>query len=369
MKTKLLNKSDIEAIILRLGIDQVLDKLVDSLEDNFTRLGSATPLIPARTGIQYQSPELGLIEWMPASVNEGTATLKLVAYHPTNPLKRRLPTVISSICVFDTDSGHLKGLLDGTFLTALRTGAMSAVATRHLASPSSRTLGIIGCGAQAVTQAHALSRHFDIDSILAYDVDPVALRTLAERISFTGIPVTCMSENDLSTLLQESDILCTCTSEDPGSGPLFPDFKNKPWLHINAVGSDFPSKIELPLDLLKRSYIVPDFLDQAMNEGECQQLPKEEIGLELRELLKQDASTPKSKTSQLTVFDSTGHAFADYVTGQFFLEQAQLLGLGTDVELECIPTDPKDPYSFLSGNARLAALPANYAKNIVQPTE
>lgn len=369
MRTKLLNKTDIEAIILRLGIDQVLDSLVSSLEESFTRLGSSTPLIPPRTGIQYKSPDLGLIEWMPASINEGTASLKLVAYHPTNPLKRHLPTVISSICVFDTDSGHLKGLLDGTFLTALRTGAMSAVASRKLASPNSRTLGIIGCGAQAVTQTHALSRHFEIDTILAYDVDPVALRTLKQRISFTGITVKAFSSNELTTLLEQSDILCTCTSEDPGSGPLFKDFKNKPYLHINAVGSDFPDKIELPIELLKRSYIVADFLDQAMNEGECQQLPREQIGAELAELLKQEQETQKPRTSELTVFDSTGHAFADYVTGQFFLEQAELLGLGTDVELECIPADPKDPYSFLSDSAKRSVLPSTPIQKIVHQTE
>ncbi len=67
----------------------------------------------------------------------------------------------------------------------------------------------------------------------------------------------------------EADIICTATSADSGQGPIFEDLALQPWVHINAVGSDFRGKVELPLSLLKRSFVCPDLRIQAMQEGEC----------------------------------------------------------------------------------------------------
>ncbi len=353
MTTKLLSTSDIEAIIVRIGIDTLLDELIEHLEIGFSALEATGTLIPVRTGIHYTDPKLGLIEWMPASIGEGLATLKLVGYHPSNPQDRNLPTVISSICVFETTSGHLKGLIDGTFLTALRTGAMSALATKVMANPKSKTLGIIGCGAQAVTQVHALSRVMSFNEILAFDTDPETLDNFSDRISFTGINVRKIEKQNIKQLLEKSDILCTCTSEDPGKGPLFENFRNKESLHINAIGADFPGKYELPFQLLKRAFVCPDFHDQAIVEGECQQLELEQISDELATLLKKPQIFNQLQR-ELTVFDSTGHAFSDYITSLLFLKYAERFSLGTDIALECIPKDPKDPYSFLS-NATISS--------------
>lgn len=352
MTSKFLSTSDIESIILRIGIDLFLDALIEHLETGFAALGTTGVLIPPRSGIHYTDPKLGLIEWMPASIGKGLATLKLVGYHPSNPQDQNLPTVISSICVFETTSGHLKGLLDGTFLTALRTGAMSALATKMMGNPQSKKLGIIGCGAQAVTQVHALSRVMDFDEILAFDTDQKTLDSFSDRIAFTGLSVRRFEKQTIEQLLEQSDVLCTCTSEEPGTGPLFGDFRNKKALHINAVGSDFPEKYELPVGLLERAFVAPDFYNQAIVEGECQQLKPEQIAPELGTLLNQPEIFERLQ-GELSVFDSTGHAFSDYVTSLLFLHYAEQFSLGTDIALECIPRDPKDPYSFLSPAAIL----------------
>lgn len=348
MKTKLIKPSDFEAIILRIGWDALLDRLIDDLADAFRNLDTQNVDIPTRAGISYANPDLGLLEWMPANGGCGQASLKIVGYHPTNPLARKLPTILSSICMFDTDTGHLQAMLDGTFPTALRTGAMSAIATRALCSPyGDLTLGLIGTGAQAVTQCHAISRLLPISKIVCYDHDEICLQSFSERLSFLDIPIETKSKPSLLDLLETSDILCTCSSESPGKGPLFADFSNKAGLHINAVGSDFPGKFELPIELLKRSSVFPDFLEQALVEGECQQLDASDITADLAGVLRSPALYQKLQ-SQLTVFDSTGHAYADYITAKLFLSIAQEMDLGIDVEIECMPTDPKDPYSFLS---------------------
>jgi ornithine cyclodeaminase/alanine dehydrogenase-like protein (mu-crystallin family) len=352
MHTKLIARSDMETILSRVGLDALMDQLIDRLREGFSTADLAHAQIPARSGLHYHSPDLGLIEWMPANLKQGKASLKIVGYHPTNPSKRSLPTILSTLSVYDTRSGHLLGLLDGTLPTALRTGAMSAIATELLGPPrDGLVLGIVGCGAQAVTQCHALSRLLPIARIVAHDRNPQAAESLSQRTSFLSIPIEPVAHGQLTELLEASDLLCTCTSEDPGRGPLFPDFANRPGLHINAVGCDFPEKFELPVELLRRSYVCPDFREQALIEGECQQLQPAEIGDDLATLLR-DPEAARAQRERLTVFDSTGHAYADYLSALLFLDYAGEMELGTDIGLECIPADPLDPYSFLNPSAR-----------------
>jgi ornithine cyclodeaminase/alanine dehydrogenase-like protein (mu-crystallin family) len=298
-----------------------------------------------------------LLEWMPAHFGAEGTTVKVVAYHPSNPARRGIPSVISTICRFETGSGHLVGLVDGTFLTAVRTGAASAVASRILAMERSRTLGVIGCGAQAVTQAHALSRAFPLERILAHDIDDGAARSLPHRVRFLDVPVEIVPRASLPSLLEASDILCTCTSAAPGTGPVFADFSNRPHLHVNAVGSDFRGKIELPVSLLRRARVCPDFYDQAVCEGECQQLEPAEIGPDFTTLVQNAAEYERTRAS-LTVFDSTGWALEDHVTASMMFEWARELGVGRRVAFECLPPNPKDPYSLLqtTGHAVAASL-------------
>lgn len=140
-----------------------------------------------------------------------------------------------------------------------------------------------------------------------------------------------------------ADILCTATSVDIGQGPVIDDVDTKPWLHINAVGSDFPGKVELPQTLLNRSIICPDFLEQAVNEGECQQLERHAIGPTLYELV-QHHGDYRDLREQLTVFDSTGWAIEDQVAMDMLMDYATELGLGQKIQLESVTTDPRNPY-------------------------
>ena len=342
----LLNAKDVATIVDRIGRDVVMDGLIDRLADTIRELRTQEFQAPERSGFSYDQPAWGLLEWMPAYFQNDGATVKLVGSHPSNPESRNLPSVLSTICVFDTSSGGLKGLVDGTLLTALRTGAASAVASRVLGHPDSTTLGIFGCGAQSVTQAQALCRVFPIERILAYDIDPHTTAALGDRLAFTGLPVEPFSAAGREEMLEQCDILCTCTSAEPGTGPVLPDFTPRDHLHINAVGSDFADKFEVPVDLLRKGLVCPDFRGQAMIEGECQQLSEDEIGPDFCGLL-EDEGSYRSHRDSLTVFDSTGWAVEDHVAASFIIELARELGVGQDVSLGNIAPDPKDPYSML----------------------
>jgi ornithine cyclodeaminase/alanine dehydrogenase-like protein (mu-crystallin family) len=241
----------------------------------------------------------------------------------------------------------------------MRTGAASAVASRILALPESRTLGVIGCGTQAVTQVHGLSRAFGIDKVLAYDIRDEVAATFAERTRFLDAPVTIVDRGSLADLVARADILCTCTSVAPGAGPVCPDVDGLPHLHVNAVGSDFPGKLELPIAVLRRSLVCPDFREQAVVEGECQQLEEAAIGPDLVALVQHADFYARARSSP-TVFDSTGWALEDHVVAVMVFEYARELGLGHSITLECLPADPLDPYSLVASPALAAAvLPAS----------
>jgi ornithine cyclodeaminase/alanine dehydrogenase-like protein (mu-crystallin family) len=348
----LLDAPAVRTIVKRIGHDALMDRFITRLRRAIAEYDPTIAQVPARSGVHYQRPEWGLLEWMPAYFGTEGTTVKLVGYHPSNPERRGLPTVISTVCVFSTESGHLSGLVDGTLLTTLRTGAASTVASEILAIPESAVLGVIGCGAQAVTQVHGLSRQFPLQRVLAYDIDPAVSRTFRDRLRFLDVPIEAVPRERLAELVASADILSTCTSAAPGEGPVFADGPHKPHLHVNAVGSDFHGKFEIPIALLRRSLVCPDFYDQAVLEGECQQLEPGEIGPDFRTLV-QRAPEYASAQREVTVFDSTGWALEDHVGAMILFECAAEFGVGRSVELECLPADPKDPYSLLDASDAL----------------
>ena len=187
MKTIIFSTDDICRIVQHVGLDPLMDELIDRLMEAFKGFDATNTISPTRAGFHYEQPNLGLIEWMPVMQVGATAVVKIVGYHPHNPTSNRLPTILSTVSAYDTATGHLIGLADATFLTALRTGAASAVASRLMAWPQSQVVGLIGCGAQAVAQLHALSRVFEVEKVFCYDTDPEVSSTFVERASFLGL--------------------------------------------------------------------------------------------------------------------------------------------------------------------------------------
>ena len=341
--TVVVTRDHIATIVNAIGLDALMDEMIARLTDAIEDYDENRTHVRARDGFHYQEPDVGLLEWMPVMHTAQATTIKVVGYHPSNPTKRSLPTILSTISVFDTATGHLTGLADGTFLTALRTGAASAIASRVLARPESSVLGLIGCGAQSVTQLHAMVRTFPITQVLVNDADERNVDTFVHRTAEILPDAVEVKPAPIELLVESSDIICTSTSIGIDEGPLFEDIDTRPWLHINAVGSDFPGKVELPLALLRRSLVVPDVLEQAVKEGECQQLTRAEIGPGLAEIIAEPERYADA-TESLTVFDSTGWALGDQVAMQLLLDRAEALGVGLVMNLEDIGEDPLDPY-------------------------
>ena len=346
MKTRILTAPDVRAIVHTVGLNALMDETIARLTRAFVQFEPDEVVVPLRDGFRYESPQTGLLEWMPVMRVGEHAHIKVVGYHPDNAARHDLPTILSTLTMYGLQDGHLMGLMDATFITALRTGAASAVASRALASPQSSILGLIGCGAQAVTQLHALSRVFQLTDVFVYDTDPAAASTFEQRIGCLELDYINIHVTRPEDFLNQVDILCTATSVGAGAGPVFRDCELKPHIHINAVGSDFPGKTELPRSLLERSLVCPDFEAQALRDGECQQLNATQIGPDLPALLK-GHSNLISERQRTTIFDSTGWALEDMVCMEMFMQFAASFGIGRFLELESVSTDCRNPYQFL----------------------
>jgi len=349
--TLLLSACDVNLIMNTYGMNRLMDDLIFRLIKEFENFNANDTIIPIRSGFNYVSETPGLVEWMPVFRKDEEVVIKVVGYHPRNPKKFNLPTILSTISSYDTKTGHLKGLVDGVLLTALRTGAASAIAAKYLAHPKSSVLGLLGCGAQSITQLHAISRLFPIKKVLVYDTDSEAINSFNKRVEVLDLDIEIISSTT-ADVIAESDIVSTATSIEVGEGPLFKNYITKPHLHINAIGSDFPGKIELPINLLKESFVCPDFTKQAKIEGECQQLTDKEIDSDLFEVI-QNYDNYKHLQKKLTVFDSTGLALEDKVVMGLFLDLAHEFEIGTDVSLENISNDVKNPYHFLYNSVKI----------------
>jgi ornithine cyclodeaminase/alanine dehydrogenase-like protein (mu-crystallin family) len=344
MKTLLLRAEDLSALLATLGPDEVMDRMIEALRRRFTDHDPELQESRARDGFRYDKPAHGLVEWMPTHEVGGPVVVKMVGYHPTNPLQRNIPSVIATSSMWDTETGHLVAIADATLLTALRTGAASGLATDLLATPGPITLGVVGLGAQAVTQVHAISRVRELTSIIGIDTEPEISASFSSRVGFLDVPVEIASADRAATIAGEVDVLCTCTSADIGAPPVVGDTELRPWLHINAVGADFPGKLDLPASMVQRALVIPDTLEQCLVEGECQQIGDGRIGPELAEVTK-SAEEFAGRRGDFTIFDSTGWAVEDDIALRLAVELCEQHGLGTSIELERIPVDPFDPYA------------------------
>ena len=352
-KTLILSSQDVQKIMIEYTPNVIMKTLIDDLISVIQTYSSKKTIIPPRFGFNYETPNTGLVEWMPLYDVNKNVTIKVVGYHPSNPIIHNLPTILSTITAYDTASGHLLGIVDGVLLTALRTGAASAIASKYLAHPDSKTLGLIGCGAQSITQLHALSMFFDFDKVLIFDTDVQSMFSFEDRGQALNLKSHIQISN-IEEIVKSSDIICTATSIGVGEGPLFDGIETLPHVHINAVGSDFPSKTELPLSLLNKSFICPDFKAQALVEGECQQLSENDINATLTEVV-QNPIQFSNIQNQRSVFDSTGWALEDRVIFELFMNWANELNLGRLIEIEQVSNDVKNPYHFLNKNITLVS--------------
>lgn len=322
-------------ILTREDVIQVLtmkDCMV-VVEKAFIELVNGTADLPLR--IPIKSPD-GLSLYMPAYLRDMKAlACKVVAVYKDNPTRFNLPTTIGKVMLQNPETGEVICIMDGGYLTSVRTGAASGVATKYLANEGhGLTVGVFGAGVQAKTQLWAVAEARSLKLALVYDKEMDIARKFAREMSEKlGFEVH-LSNSVRETV--ETDIIITATSS---STPLFDGSYVKPGTHINGIGSHTPNARELDTEIVKRSKFIGDSREACFKEAGDIMIPLQERSIteahfhaELGEIIT-GRKPGRLTTDEITLFKSNGLAIQDAATAKLVYDKAKELGVGKEIEL------------------------------------
>lgn len=346
IQTRFLSPTDVATILQRQGMAVSLRGMLDAIHADYLRWQDFEK--NARLGCHS---DVGVIELMPIA-DANTYTFKYVNGHPGNgPLG--LSTVMAFGVIARRDTGVPEFLSELTLTTAVRTAAMSALAARALARPDSRSMALIGNGAQSEFQALAFHHLLGIDDIRLFDTDPHATDKLVANLRGTGIRL--MRCDSVAQAVRRADIVTTVTADKTQATILTPDML-EPGMHINAVGGDCPGKTELHADVLRAASVFVEYEPQTRIEGDLQQMPADFAVTELWKVL-QGLAPGRRDAEAITVFDSVGFALEDFSALRYMRDCARRLGVGQNLALIPQFANPKDLFGLiapLSADATLA---------------
>jgi ornithine cyclodeaminase len=326
----ILTRSDVKKLV-------PMTEAVELMKLAFTELSAGRAVSPVRMVVDVNhDPSMMLI--MPSLVPAASALgFKVVNFFQGNPA-RGLPVINAIVCLVDDVTGVPLAVLDGGYLTALRTGAVSGAATDLLARPDAKTLVVIGAGVQGVTQAAAVAAVRPIERIIAVDQREESLPRYLENIKndWPDLYDRVETTTDVSAAVKLADVICAATTS---KGPVFSDADVKPGTHINGVGSFTPEMRETPIETIGRATIVVDSTEPILAEaGDL--LAALEAGLIRREQLDRElgmvaagAAPARTSEDEITFFKSVGNAVQDVVVARRAADLAAAQGIGTSIDL------------------------------------
>jgi ornithine cyclodeaminase/alanine dehydrogenase-like protein (mu-crystallin family) len=323
--------------VLVLGHDDVLAALspedcADAMAEVLAAHARGEAQMPLRSVVRFEGAA-GFMGTMPAwrGGDDPVFALKALCLIPDNP-RRGLDTHQGTVTLFDGSTGVPRAILDASAVTAVRTAAVSAVATRLLARSDARVLAILGAGVQARAHVRALATVREFDEVRVYAPSPEHARAVA-GLSNGGAAVASSAEE----AVRGADVVVLATTS---SEPVL----NRAWLgpgaHVNAVGASVPSARELDSETVAASALFCDSRESLRNEaGEFQLAVSEgliageqHVRAELGEVLA-GRGPGRLDDTELTFFRSLGIAIEDLAAAQTAVAAARALGLGTEVEL------------------------------------
>lgn len=327
---------DMMKIILDLGVENMMLGICEYLEEDFKRweLFDKTPRVASHSSE-------GVIELMPTSDGE-VYGFKYVNGHPKNT-KDGLQTVTAFGVLSDVDTGYPVLFTEMTILTALRTAATSAMAAKYLMPKGSKTMAMIGNGAQSEFQALAFKAICGIENIRLYDIDGTASDRCMANLEGRGLNIVkCNSEQ---MAVEGAEIITTVTA-DKQYATILTDNMVGSGVHINAIGGDCPGKTELHKDILLRSEIFVEYPPQTRIEGEIQQLDDDYPVKELWQVMTGEIEG-RTNDKQITLFDSVGFAIEDFSALRYIRDQLVETGHYQNLDMVADPDDPRDLFGMV----------------------
>jgi len=325
-------------LLLRLSEGRKAINMSDAIlavERAFVAFSCQETIVPVRHQIPLSRDNITLI--MPAYLQSSQELgMKVVSVFPTN-VEKGLPNVLGFIILMDSATGQLLALMDGTYLTALRTGAAGGVACRWLSRENSKTIAIIGTGVQARTQLEAARVVRDIKEAYIYDLSQKQaegfLEWAGKALPEIAVKITQTPEEGV----EKADIVVTTTTS---TKPVFDAHALKVGTHINAIGAFKPEMQEIPEEaVLKADKVVVDSIEAAMQEGGDIIIPikkgnysQERIYAEIGEIVARKKPGRESD-KELTLFKTVGIAVQDVAVASFVYQRAKEMGAGQEINI------------------------------------
>jgi alanine dehydrogenase len=311
-----------------------IDELIATLEQAHIQCSTGRAVMPVRLVVPL--PQIhGRITSMPGFLNDDIALgMKVITYFQDNP-KRGLPAILATIMLFSVETGKMIAVMDGSYITAIRTACASAMATRALANRETPVLGILGAGVQARAHIQALSRVRKLQQIKIYSPSGISAtkirKDMESDIGF-GVKVAASAED----AVKHSDIVVTVTT---AKEPILKSEWLNAGIHINAVGSHRPDLREVDGATLARAKVVVDSREAIMTEcGDIllalkeKSIPEDVIHAEIGEVLA-GMKSGRESAGEITLYKSVGIAIQDVATANLVYHRALDRKVGTQVEI------------------------------------
>ena len=330
---------DIKALLQKIGFKPFFKQLIDLLESDFKRWEEFDKMARVATHFDH-----GVLELMPAS-DDTYYGYKYVTGHPKNPDVNKT-TVMATGQLSTVDTGEPILISEMTLLTALRTGATSALAGKYLAKKESKVLCLIGTGAQSEFQSLAFDTVFDIEEIRYFDVDPDAMDKFERNMASFDYKMTRCANT--AEAVKGADIVTTITADKRNQTIILPEMVEE-GVFLNGVGGDCPGKTEMAKEVVENvDKVVIEYYPQTKIEGEIQQVADDFPTTELWEIIL-GRKEGRLSDDETILFDSVGFGIEDFTILKLVYTLAKECGIGR--ELDLIPNmgnDPKDLFkSFL----------------------
>jgi ornithine cyclodeaminase/alanine dehydrogenase-like protein (mu-crystallin family) len=306
---------------------------IEAMKEAFIQISRNPAILTSRIHLsipEHNGDSLVMPIYMPSNKKIG---LKFITLFDKNP-KQGLPLIHALVTIFDATNGRPLALMDGSYLTALRTGAGSGLATKLLARKNSKKAAIFGAGIQGRTQLEAICSVRPIKEAIVFDRDVKRAKNYVSKMR-SKLDIKINVANSSLELL-EADIICTATSSRT---PVFSEQKLKTGVHINAIGSYKPDVREIPSEIVSKAKIIVDHKESALSEAGDLIIPlqegvitEEHIYAELGEIVSK-IKKGRESNKEITLFKSVGNAIQDLVAANQILLETQKLNLGTEVNL------------------------------------
>jgi ornithine cyclodeaminase len=309
---------------------------IEGMKRAYAAIADGRAEVPLRLRLPI-GPHDALSLFMPAFVRSPDAeslAIKIVSLFPGNPAGG-IAYIQAAVLVLEPDTGRASGLLEGSVLTAIRTGAAGGAAIDLLSRPESRVLALFGAGAQGRTQLEAACTVRQFRTVWIFDSVPAQASKLAAESAGVGpIPRDVRVAASPGEAIAEADVICTATTSRT---PVFLDQDLQSGVHISAVGSYTPEMQEIPGETVKRARVVVDSRSAALAETGDLIRPiregmfgEDHIAAELGEVVL-GREPGRQSADEITIFKSVGIAAQDAVAASIAMDNARTLGIGQEV--------------------------------------